>query len=39
MSLPTDLRSGIFMAPFHNLNENPMSRCSATWSCWSISTG
>ncbi len=23
MSLPTDLRSGIFLAPFHILNENP----------------
>ncbi len=33
------LRSGIFLAPFHNLTKTRPSRCSATWSCWSISTG
>ena len=36
----TYLRSGIFLAPFHNHDGEPDARrWSATWNCCSISTG
>ena len=33
------LKTGIFLAPFHPLAENPLLALDPTWSFWSISIG
>ena len=33
------VKTGVFLAPFHPLARTRCSRSSATWTCWSISTG